>query len=74
MNTNRDLAARARQLAAAAERGSLGRRAYGCAAVALATTGTMTAARRALSAVQPAEVQTAALVALVELERAAAAG
>lgn len=67
---NRRLAGHARKRAAAAAPGSLARRAYGCAAVALATTGTIQAARAALGNVWPADVQTAAIAALGELARA----
>jgi hypothetical protein len=68
----RDLALRARELAAAAPAASIERRAFGCASVALGTTGTMAAARKALGSVWPAEVQSAALAALRQLEREAA--
>lgn len=64
---NRDLAELARQLAGRAPRGSLERKAYGCAAVALSTTGTLAAARRALGDVGPADVQAAALTVLEQL-------
>jgi hypothetical protein len=67
MTSNNDLARRARELAAAAVPGSIERRAYGCAAVAFATTGTIAAARKVLGIVQPAAVQAAALAALGEL-------
>jgi hypothetical protein len=63
------LAAQARELAAAACPGSMKRRAYGCAAVAIATTRTLQAARRVLADWHgPADVRAAALAALDELE------
>jgi hypothetical protein len=58
MTANGDLAELARQHAADAAPGSLDRRAWGCVAVALATTGTTAAAARILGAVRPPEVQT----------------
>ena len=60
-DTYRELAERARQLAAAAPNGSLERKAYGCAAVALSTTGTLGAARRVLGFVRQVDVQAAAI-------------
>ena len=71
--SNTALAVEARALAAAAPLGSLDRRAYGCAAVALSTTGTPATARKALAFVTLADVRTAALLALDGLtgERAA---
>jgi hypothetical protein len=57
MTGNRDLAAAAHQYAADAPPRSLDRRAWGCVAVALTTTGTTTAAARILGAVRPPEVQ-----------------
>ena len=45
------------------------RRAYGCAYVALTTTRTVAAAREALARVHPAEVGTAALARVRELEQ-----
>lgn len=65
--TNADLADRARQLAAKAPNGSPERKAYGCAAVALSTTGSLAAARKVLAADCPPEVQAAALEALDQL-------
>lgn len=68
-----DLATRARQLAAAAELGSMERRAYGCAAMAIATTRSIPAARRALADWNgPGEVKAAALAALEKLTQEAA--
>jgi hypothetical protein len=58
VTSNRDLADLVRQHAADAAPGSLDRRAWGCVAVALATTGTTAAAARILGAVHPPEVQT----------------
>lgn len=70
---NAGLAKRARELAAAAGNGSLACRAYGCAAVALATTRTTTAARKVLDGWNgPADVKAAALAALDKLTEAAA--
>ena len=71
--SNAALAGQARELAALAVAGSLDRRAYGCAAVALSTTGTLGAARKALAFVTLADVRDAALLALDGLtgERAA---
>ena len=66
---NSDLAARARQLAGQAGPGSLDRRAYGCAAVALSTTGTITAAGKVLAVVENPGVRAAALAALDQLTR-----
>jgi hypothetical protein len=57
---NRDLAAHARQLAAAAPRGSLDRKAAGCAAVALAESKTIDGARRVLALLWQADVRQAA--------------
>jgi len=58
--TNADLAAQARHLAADAPAGSIARKAAGVLAVSLATTGTLTGARRVLEAVHPPEVRQAA--------------
>jgi hypothetical protein len=57
--TNQDLAAAARERAAREPGGSLGRRAWGCLAVALGTTGTVNSARRVLD-LAPAEIRDAA--------------
>jgi HEAT repeat protein len=67
MTTNADLATGARQLAAAAPDGSLGRRAYGCAAVVLSTTGSLAAARRALADIADPEIRDAAAEVLGQL-------
>ena len=69
MSGNADLAKRAREQASQAESGSLDRRAYGCAAVALATTRSLTAARQALAGVHPPELATMARKYLDELAR-----
>ena len=58
--TNRQLASVARERAAAEPAGSLERRAWGCLAVALGTTGTVSGARRVLE-LAPAEIRTTAL-------------
>lgn len=68
-SAQQSLAAEARARADAEPPGSLGRKAWGCAAVALATTGTLAAARRALGDVGAADVRQAALAALGSLER-----
>ena len=68
MTANRDLASRAAQMAAKAMRGSLDRKAYGCASVALQTTGTLAAARKVLTACElPGDIRAAALDALDQL-------
>lgn len=67
----RKLAAEARARADAEPPGSLGRKGWGCAAVALATTGTLRSAREALGDVGPVDVRQAALDALGSLEDAA---
>jgi hypothetical protein len=67
MTANRDLAGRARQLADGAPNGSAGRKAYGCAYVALTTTGTIAGARKALGDVYPPEVGRDAMAALDQL-------
>jgi hypothetical protein len=54
--TNRQLASAARERAAAEPAGSLGRRAWGVAAVALSTTGTIRSAHRAFDLV-PADLR-----------------
>ena len=69
MTTNKLLAERARQIAGRAPAGSPDRRAYGCAAVALATTSTLTAARRVLADDCPDTTKAAALKALDTLTR-----
>lgn len=69
-----ELAARARTTADAAPRGSAERKAAGCVAVALSTTRTLAAARRALASVRPEAVRDDALAyldRLIEQERAA---
>lgn len=58
------LAATARGYAGQHPPGSLGRRAWGCAAVALATTRSLAAARKALDGVRLDDVRAAALRAL----------
>jgi hypothetical protein len=65
---NPDLAIRARETAARSERGSIGRRAWGCVAVALDTTSSLAAARRVLEGMAPDEVQAAALDWLATLQ------
>jgi hypothetical protein len=65
--TNAELAARARSIAARAPRGSQDRKAYGCAAVVLATTSTLAAARKALAGECPDFVKAAALAALEQV-------
>jgi hypothetical protein len=50
---NQDVADAARQMARAAERGSLDRRAAGCVAVAADFTRTLASARKALDAIDP---------------------
>lgn len=73
MPADRDLADRARKLAAAADPGSIERRAFGCASVALSTTSSIPAARRVLAGWNgPADVQAAAMAALDELAAAEA--
>jgi hypothetical protein len=64
---NRQLAARARDLADHAAPGSTERRAAGCAAVALGTTSTTDAARRTLGHLWQADIRTAALAILDQL-------
>jgi hypothetical protein len=58
---NRQLAERARDIALHAPAGTLTRRAAGCAAVALGTTNSLTAAREALGLVRLDDVRQAAL-------------
>jgi hypothetical protein len=65
--TNAGLAARARAIAARAPRGSQDRKAYGCAAVALANTSTRGAARKVLARECPDFVKAAALAALEQV-------
>jgi hypothetical protein len=68
MPVNAALAARARELAAAAPRRSAARAAYGCAAVALAETKTIAHARRVLADWPgPPKIVAAALAAVDEL-------
>lgn len=62
-----ELAARAREMAARSPAGSLDRRAFGCVAVALSTTGTIPSARRVLELVTQADVRSAALDAIERL-------
>jgi hypothetical protein len=69
MTGNAQLAATARETAGRAPAGSMDRRAYGCAAVALLTTGTIAGARRALTTDCPDAVKSAALEALDQLAR-----
>lgn len=70
---NQPLAATARETASRAPGGSLDRRVYGVLAVALGTTRTIAAARKALSDVRPDDVRAAALTALDDLARQVAA-
>jgi hypothetical protein len=67
MTGNRDLADRARQLADGAPNGSAGRKAYGCAAVVLGQTRSVTAARKVLASECPGEIRDAALAALDQI-------
>jgi hypothetical protein len=69
MSANKVLAERARQLAGQAPAGSPDRRAYGCRAVVLSTTASVTAARRALVDECPHPVKAAALAALDQLTK-----
>ena len=69
MTTNKVLARRAREIAARAPDGSADRRAYGCAGVALATTASVAAARRALADECPDLVKAAALAALDQITK-----
>jgi hypothetical protein len=69
MMANAELAIIARQTAARAPAGSLDRRAYGCVAVSLLTTSTVTAARKVLVQDCPDSVKAAALEALDQLTR-----
>jgi hypothetical protein len=64
---NPQLAERARAIAARAPRGTLERRAAGCVAVALGTTGTLAAARKVLGAVEAADSRDRATEILAEL-------
>ncbi|GAB3209770.1 hypothetical protein GCM10027294_25500 [Marinactinospora endophytica] len=68
--TRGELVARARAAAAASPAGSLDRRAAGCAAVVIATTRTMSGARKAIaqSGVLTDEVRKATLAFLDELD------
>lgn len=68
---SRALAARARELADAAPAGSLTRRAWACCSIALSTTRTPAAARRALADVRLPDVRGEALRLLAELDTAA---
>jgi hypothetical protein len=65
---NRQLAARARDLAGRAPSGSLDRRAALCVAVLLGTTKTAAGARQALSKIDQADIRTRAETLLGELE------
>ena len=67
--TNQTLAERARKMADAQAPGSLPRRAWGCVAVALSTTRTLTGARQALDGIRTADVRQAAAEALDQLDR-----
>jgi hypothetical protein len=67
MPVNAALAARARELAAAAPRNSIIRAAYGCAAVALAETKTVAHARHVLAEWSGPPAIVTALTALGEL-------
>jgi hypothetical protein len=67
MTANTEVAARARSIAARAPRGSQDRKAYGCAAAVLATTGSLAAARKVLAADCPNVAKAAALAALDHL-------
>ena len=68
VTANRELASRAAQMAAKAMRGSLDRKAYGCASVALQPTATLAAARKLLTACDlPGDIVAAALEALDQL-------
>lgn len=68
-SANVPLAERARVLAAATPRGSMDRRALVCTKIALSITRTVTAARKVLQNWNgPADVRTAALTALAELD------
>lgn len=69
MTPNADLVDRARAVAARAPRGSMERRAWGCAAVVLSTTRTIGAARNALAEVLDPDVRAAALDVLGQLAR-----
>lgn len=64
---NSSLAEQARSNAALQAPGSLPRRAWGCVAVALSTTRTLTGARRALADIRLADVRQAAAEALDQL-------
>ena len=56
LDTNRALADRARQQARLAPAASLDRKAWGCCAVVLSTTGTLATARAALADIHEPEV------------------
>jgi hypothetical protein len=71
MTPNADLAKRARETSARAAAGSLDRRAFACASVALVTTTTIAGARRVLSDDCPDFVKAAALAALDQLAQEA---
>ena len=67
MTAQQDFAAEARSRAGMFPAGSLGRKAWACAGVALSTTGTTPAARRVLAMVTDPDVRRAALAALDQL-------
>jgi hypothetical protein len=72
-HTTRALAAQAQEIAGTAAPGSAARKAYGAASVALATTNTLTHARRVLAEWGgPDDIKAAALAAISELNREAA--
>jgi hypothetical protein len=64
---NRTLAARARDLASRAPRGSLERKAAGCLSVVLGETRTVAAARQVLDTIEAADIRTRAAEMLGEL-------
>jgi hypothetical protein len=64
---NRILAARARDLAARAEPGTLARKAAGCASVALDTTNSVKSAQAALDVLWEDDVRQAALAVIDQL-------
>jgi hypothetical protein len=70
VSPNAELAVRARSIAARAPRGSQDRKAFGCAAVALANTTTHGAARKVLASECPDIAKAAALAALEQLTTA----
>jgi hypothetical protein len=66
---NRQLAARARDIAERAPRGTLERRAAGCLAVALGTTQSATAARKVLAGIGQDDIRIRADQLLGELQQ-----